>query len=91
MLSYPNMGGASKELQHPSLVTLAKLAEKAGLDLRILVLTRDARDLLASTTEHRGFGEVNKQVEQLAKKIVNHVELGCLEMYRVVRLLKALV
>jgi len=29
--------------------------------------------------------------EQLAKKIVNHVELGCLEMYRVVRLLKALV
>lgn len=66
MLSYPNMGGASKELQHPSLVTLAKLAEKAGLDLRILVLTRDARDLLASTTEHRGFGEVNKQAEQLA-------------------------
>ena len=66
MLSYPNMGGQSKELQHPNLVTLAKLAEKAGLDLRILVLTRDARDLLASTTEHRGFGGVNKQAEQLA-------------------------
>jgi len=51
--SYPNFGGPSKPLHHPDMQTLAMLAEQARVDLRILVVSRDARDTLVSTSVHR--------------------------------------
>jgi len=55
MLSYPNLGGVNKAINHPDLFLLAYLAEKNGLDFRVLVLQRDAKEILASTLK-RGFG-----------------------------------
>jgi hypothetical protein len=45
---YPNFNGPNKPLQHPDLVLLAKVAEHADIDLRIVYLRRDALDLLRS-------------------------------------------
>eukprot|EP01034_Spumella_vulgaris_P026448 gene26448-33027_t len=55
MLSYPNFNGRHKSLDHPDAYTLALMAESAGLDFRVLVLQRDAADIIASTAK-RGFG-----------------------------------
>lgn len=49
MLSYPNYNGANKALDHPDIAVLATLAEMAGLDLRVIVLQRSAREILTST------------------------------------------
>ena len=64
-MSYPTMGGARKQLQHPDMHILARLAEEAGIDLRIILLTRDANDIAVSTTQHREFGSFNDQIEIL--------------------------
>ena len=56
MMSYPNFGGKDKAIHHPDLVVLARLCEEAGVDLRVLVLQRDAAAILRSTTIHRDFG-----------------------------------
>eukprot|EP00750_Incisomonas_marina_P023655 INCI5049.6.p1 GENE.INCI5049.6~~INCI5049.6.p1 ORF type:complete len:289 (-),score=57.53 INCI5049.6:69-935(-) len=57
MMSYPNFGGPLKVLQHPNIRLLAELAEKAGVDLRIIVMLRDPLALLASTVLKRHFVE----------------------------------
>jgi hypothetical protein len=49
MLSYPNYNGLHKALDHPDISTLAAAAEWAGLDLRVILLQRDAKDILTST------------------------------------------
>lgn len=56
MSSYPNFGGPDKVFKRPDLPVLAHLAEEAGVDLRVLVLTRSPKDILVSTTVHRKFG-----------------------------------
>jgi hypothetical protein len=53
--SYPSMAGEDKALQHPDIVALAKLCERAGADLRMFVLTRSAKDLFVADTVHRHF------------------------------------
>jgi len=69
MLSYPNLGSliaqCSKSLQHPDIVTLARLCEEAGVDLRIIVMSRDPVRAVASTVR-RGFGKAIAQTEALA-------------------------
>lgn len=55
MWSYPNLGGVQKSLQHPDVSQLAAVADFAGVDLRIVVVTRSAADALASALK-RGFG-----------------------------------
>lgn len=56
MMSYPNFNdGQTKALDHPDLIPLAILAEEAGIDLRILVLSRPAYDTLYSVIR-RGYG-----------------------------------
>lgn len=55
MLSYPNFGGANKALNHPDMFLLAAIAEKVGIDFRVLVLQRSANEILKSTLK-RGFG-----------------------------------
>lgn len=55
MLSYPNFGGPSKSLNHPDAFLLATMAERVGLDLRVLVLQRSAAEILRSTAK-RNFG-----------------------------------
>ena len=65
-LSYPNYGGANKPLDHVNIRELAYLAEQAGVDLRIIVLCRPAKEILTSTTEHRNFGTRNRESAILA-------------------------
>lgn len=49
MLSYPNFEQwRSKSLDHPDLFTLAFMAEQTGVDFRVIVLLRDAKDILES-------------------------------------------
>lgn len=56
MLSYPNYNGAYKTLDHPDAFTLAQLAEAAGIDFRVVVLQRNAMEILASDMDHREHG-----------------------------------
>jgi hypothetical protein len=60
-MSYPNFGGWDKPLHIPDVRLLARLAEEAGLDLRIIVLMRQANELLQSTVHHRRFGPEQRQ------------------------------
>jgi hypothetical protein len=55
MHSYPSYGGSQKALNHPDVYVLAQLAEKSHADLRIIVLQRNAKDILKST-KGRHFG-----------------------------------
>lgn len=49
MMSYPNYNGMNKPLDHPDISVLAAIAEWAGLDFRVIVLQRDAEEILNST------------------------------------------
>mmetsp|Transcript_21987 Transcript_21987/g.31583 ORF Transcript_21987/g.31583 Transcript_21987/m.31583 type:complete len:323 (-) Transcript_21987:225-1193(-) len=55
MLSYPNFNFDSKALSHPDVFVMAKLAESAGIDFRIIVMLRGSEAILVSTIS-RGFG-----------------------------------
>jgi len=55
MLSYPNFGNPQKSLNHPDVAVLARLAELAHIDFRIIVLQRSADNILIST-QNRRFG-----------------------------------
>lgn len=55
MMSYPNYNGKNKPLDHPDIFVMAALAELAGLDLRVLILQRSAKEILASN-DHRNIG-----------------------------------
>ncbi|CAM9131139.1 unnamed protein product [Scytosiphon promiscuus] len=56
MMSYPNYGGKDKPLQYVDLRILAEEAERAGIDLRLIYLSRAARSILLSDTQRRSFG-----------------------------------
>ena len=60
-----NYPGPDKALHIPDVRLLAKLAEQAGLDLRILVLVRKADEILRSTVYHRNFGTESRQASIL--------------------------
>ena len=53
MLSYPNFGNPQKSLNHPDVAVLARLAELAHIDFRIIVLQRSADNILLSTQSRR--------------------------------------
>ena len=56
MLSYPNFNGPEKTLQYVDLRLVAEEAERAGIDLRIIYLTRAAKSILISDTMHNDYG-----------------------------------
>lgn len=62
MLSYPNGPSPHKTLDRPDLFALAALAETAQLDIRFIVLIRNAEASLRSTVDNRGFGSMQPQV-----------------------------
>ncbi|CAM9565773.1 unnamed protein product [Scytosiphon promiscuus] len=55
-LSFPYDGGKDKALQYVDVKVLAEEAERAGIDLRFVYLSRLARSLLLSDTQKRHFG-----------------------------------
>lgn len=57
MMSYPNFGGSLKPLRHPDLTVLARLGEKAGVDMRFVAILRDPVKVMVSTTVNRHFGK----------------------------------
>ena len=65
MMSYPNWGAGRQRGEVPDLVELSALAEAAGADLRVLLLTRPAAEVLASTSEHRRFATPARQAAVL--------------------------
>lgn len=69
-MSYPNYGGPCKRFQFPDVRVLAELLESLGVDFRILVVVRNAVDVLLSTTVHRHFGYWKYNAEMYAD-IVN--------------------
>lgn len=56
MMSYPNFNGKEKTLQYVDFRLLAEEAERAGIDVRFIFLTRTARSILVSDTEHNNYG-----------------------------------
>ena len=66
MMSYPNFGDVDKEIHHPDLVVLARLCEDAGVDLRVVVLQRDAGAMIRSTVVHRHFDAEPHEAAMLA-------------------------
>jgi hypothetical protein len=77
MLSYPNLNTEDKALNHPDVFALAVMAEKVGIDFRVLVLQRDAASILWST-EKRHFGDVQepKILIDNAAALYSQVSLG---------------
>jgi hypothetical protein len=59
MLSYPNLNGMDKSLNHPDAFALSAIAESVGLDFRVVVLQRSAAAILRST-ERRAFGGIEE-------------------------------
>lgn len=57
MMSYPNFNGPDKTLQYVDFRVVAEEAERAGIDLRIIYLTRQARSILVSDTQHNHYGD----------------------------------
>lgn len=53
MMSYPNYNGLHKSLDHPDISVMAAAAEAAGIDLRVLVLQRNAQEILRSTQKRQ--------------------------------------
>ena len=66
MMSYPNYGGRNKAIRHPDIHMLARLAEEAGVDLRIVVILRDPLHIMVSTTVNRHFNKYETQLRILA-------------------------
>lgn len=66
MMSYPNFAGKFRAFQHVDVHEIASLAESAGIDFRVLVLSRPAKEILVSTTEHRHFDSRPQQAAVLA-------------------------
>jgi hypothetical protein len=56
MLSYPSGPAFHKVMDRPDMHVLAALGEAAGLDVRFIVLLRDAASILQSTIDRRHFG-----------------------------------
>lgn len=63
MMSYPNFSGRYKTVTRPNLVTLAAMCEQAGIDLRVIFLSRDPRNIIRSTVDNRHFGGYGPQGE----------------------------
>ena len=61
MMSYPNFDGVGRALHYPDLHRLAYWGEMVGADLRVVVMVRNARDMLASTVVRRHFAAWGKQ------------------------------
>lgn len=53
MMSYPNHGGADKAIQKPDLRLLVEVANMADVDLRIILLMRDAVDIVNSVWKRK--------------------------------------
>mgnify|MGYP006138165891 CR=1 FL=1 len=66
-ISYPNYAGTHKADHYPNIVVLARLAARARVDLRLLVLHRSAEDVLTSTTVHRSFATTLNEATILIK------------------------
>lgn len=56
MMSYPNFNGPDKTLQYVDFRLIAEEAERAGVDVRMVYLSRSARAVLRSDTEHNSYG-----------------------------------
>lgn len=55
VMSYPNYGGPGKVLQYLDLAMLARVAEAAGVDFRVVYLQRSAEAIMLADTSHRHF------------------------------------
>ena len=64
-MAYPSYTGAFKPMDRPDVHTLALLAELAGLDLRIVVLQRSARDVILPRL-HRKFSSPKILIDNAA-------------------------
>ena len=66
-MSYPSFRGKYTSIQLPDTVLLASLAEQAGADLRILVLTRPTTSVLRSVLL-RGFDGKNMRLQSVMQR-----------------------
>jgi hypothetical protein len=62
MLSYPNFNGVHKSLDHPDISLLASIAEGVGLDFRVIVLQRSAKEILESTKRRSIGGQAEPSI-----------------------------
>lgn len=63
MLSYPNgLKDDLRNLNRPDMAVMGTLAEAARLDIRMIILVREASAVLNSTLDHRHFGKQQPQI-----------------------------
>ena len=65
MMSYPNHGGVDKAIQKPDLRLLAEVANMAGVDLRIILLMRDAADIVGSVRKRHFYSSEMQAIKIL--------------------------
>ena len=66
MLGYPDN---NDKTHHPDLVTLAAACERAGADLRVVVLSRAPEPIVASTAVRRKYLGVAEEVTQMSNQL----------------------
>lgn len=64
-MSYPEKRGTDDPLEHPNLHQLANLAEEAGVDLRIVVMSRPSLDIIETIRNSRKMGEEGVELATL--------------------------
>lgn len=82
MMSYPNFKGACRELKYPDARILAEMYESIGVDFRVLVIIRNAVDILLSTSVNRHFGSWKENQELytwMMKDVVMRTQLQRLD------------
>ena len=62
--SYPEYTGNYKAVQRPSVLLLARMAEEAGIDFRVVVLQRRVQNLVYSDTVHRRFNRFEPYLKE---------------------------
>jgi hypothetical protein len=74
--SYPYARDAGRAiLSHPDVRVLAEVAETAEIDFRVVLLTRNARDMLHSTVVHRGFCPGPSGIERQANYLIHNANV----------------
>lgn len=80
MLSYPDR---NNKLYHPDVISLAAAAEEAKVDLRLVVLHRDPRAMVISTSIHRGFLGLYAEAQQSYNQLgILYSQLRAVDSYR---------
>lgn len=80
--SYPNYGGHCRRYKYSDVRLMAEIFESLEIDFRVLIVLRNAVDVLLSTTVHRGYGEwvsAAQHYSAMVRDVMMHSQLERLD------------